>query len=86
MIKWVCVFDHNNCIMIQYTEETMSKKTISLIAIIGGVLLSLISLTADFIGIGSYPGINYAQLAGIAVGLVIILVGLRLRRSKVEKS
>ena len=81
----MCVFDHHCSIMNYHLEETMSKKTISLIAIIVGILLALISLTADFIGIGSYPGINYAQLAGIAVGLVIILVGLRLRRSKVEK-
>ena len=63
----------------------MSKKTISLIAIIVGVIVALISLIADFIGIGSYPGINAAQLGGIAVGLLIILVGLRLRRTKVEK-
>jgi uncharacterized membrane protein len=63
----------------------MSKKTISLIAIIVGMILALISLLADFIGIGSTPGINYAQLAGIALGLVIILVGLRLRREKVAK-
>jgi len=66
-------------------EEAMSKKTISLVAIIVGIILALISVIADFIGIGSYPGINYAQLAGIAVGLVIILVGLRLRRSVAEK-
>jgi len=63
----------------------MSKKTISLVAVIVGVILALISLVADFIGIGSYPGINYAQLAGIAVGLVIILIGLRLRRTRVDE-
>ena len=63
----------------------MSKKTISLVAIIVGALLALISLIADYIGIGSYPGINYAQLGGIAVGLLIVLIGLRLRREKVGK-
>lgn len=63
----------------------MSKKTISLVAIIVGVIVALISLIADYIGIGSYPGINYAQLAGIAVGLVIVLIGLWLRRTKIEK-
>ena len=63
----------------------MSKQKISLIAIVVGVIVALISLTADFIGIGSYPGINYAQLGGIAVGVLMILVGLRLRRTKVEE-
>lgn len=63
----------------------MSKKTISLVAIIVGAILALISLIADYIGVGSYPGINYAQLGGIAAGLLIVLIGLRLRREKVEK-
>lgn len=63
----------------------MPKKTISLIAIILGVILALISLTADYIGIGSYPGINYAQLGGIVAGILIILFGFWLRRTKVEE-
>jgi cytochrome c biogenesis protein CcdA len=63
----------------------MSKKTISLIAIILGVIVSLGSLTADLIGIGSYPGLNWAQLTGIAIGLILILLGVRLRRFEAEK-
>ncbi|MBW6465152.1 MAG: hypothetical protein K0B06_01450 [Brevefilum sp.] len=63
----------------------MSKKTISLVAIILGVVVTLISLTADLIGIGSYPGINWAQLTGTAIGLILILLGLRLRRLEGEK-
>lgn len=59
----------------------MSKKTISLIAIIGGTLFTILSLTADLIGIGSYPGLNWAQLTGAAIGLVVILAGFWLRRS-----
>lgn len=60
----------------------MSKNTLSLIAIIGGALFTLISLTADLIGIGSYPGLNYAQYAGAGVGLIVVAVGLWLRRAK----
>ena len=60
----------------------MNKKTIGLIAIIVGGLFALISLTADFIGLGSYPGINSAQLLGIAIGLGTVLVGIWLRRVK----
>ena len=63
----------------------MSKKTISLAIIIVGLLVTIISLIADFIGIGSYPGINTAQFGGIAIGLIIILIGLILIRKKGEK-
>jgi membrane associated rhomboid family serine protease len=60
----------------------LSKKTIYLIVIIIGAILTLISLIADFIGIGSYPGINSAQLAGIVIGLIIVSIGLILMRAK----
>jgi len=59
----------------------MSKKTISLVIIIVGLIFTIISMIADFIGIGSYPGINTAQLGGIAIGLVIVLIGLLLMRT-----
>ena len=59
----------------------MSKNTINLILMIGGALLALVSLLADVIGIGSYPGINYAQIGGAVVGVLFILLGfLRYRR------
>jgi hypothetical protein len=63
----------------------MNKKTISLVAIVVGATLALVSLTADFIGIGTYPGINSAQLIGAAIGLLVILIGLRLRRITQKK-
>lgn len=63
----------------------MSKKTISLAAIIIGLIVTLISLMADLVGIGSYPGINYAQLGGAALGLILVLIGLLLLRKKGEK-
>jgi len=63
----------------------MSKKTISLIAIVLGAIVTLVSLTADLIGIGSYPGLNWAQLIGTAIGLLLILLGLRLRRFEGDK-
>lgn len=68
-----------------HPEETMSKKTISLAAIIIGLIVTLISLMADLVGIGSYPGINYAQLGGAALGLILVLIGLLLLRKKGEK-
>jgi len=57
-----------------------------MIAIVVGAIFTLVSLLADFIGIGSYPGINYAQLGGIAVGLIIVLVGLYLLRAEKKKT
>ncbi len=60
----------------------MSKKTIGIILMVGGVLLATLSLGADLIGIGSYPGINWAQLTGGAVGLAVFIFGLWYRRQE----
>ncbi len=60
----------------------MSHKTVSLIMIIGGGLVFLASLTADWINIGSYPGFNYAQYGGMAIGLVFLAYGLQKIRAK----
>lgn len=54
----------------------MTNRTIGLISLIGGGLLLLISLLADLIGLGSYPGLNWAQLTGAAVGLIVLLIGI----------
>lgn len=64
----------------------MTNKTVGLISLIGGGLLLLISLLADLIGLGSYPGLNWAQLTGAAVGLVVLIIGiwLTIRRPKSE--
>jgi hypothetical protein len=66
-------------------EDNMTKNNISLIAIILGAIVTLGSLTADLIGLGSYPGLNWAQLTGTAIGLSLILLGLRLHRFEGEK-
>jgi len=54
----------------------MTNRTIRLILIFGGALILIVSLTADLIGLGSYPGLNWAQLTGAAVGLVVLIVGI----------
>lgn len=53
----------------------MSKKNLRMILIIGGVILIILSLGADFIGIGSRPGIHWKQLSGAALGLVAVFTG-----------
>jgi hypothetical protein len=54
----------------------MTNRTIRLILIFVGALILIVSLTADLIGLGSYPGLNWAQLTGAAVGLVVLLIGI----------
>lgn len=65
----------------------MSQKTIGLVVMVGGAILLILSLTADLIGIGSYPGMHWAQITGAAVGGVIHLFGLWFwrRAPKTEK-
>lgn len=63
----------------------MKKRTVGLIGVIAGVVLTLLSVFADYIRLGSYPGINYAQIVGIAVGLVAVVVGLWLMYTKPVK-
>ena len=46
----------------------MSKKTISLVLMVGGALLALVSLLADLVRIGSYPGFHGAQIGGLVAG------------------
>ena len=53
----------------------MSNKITGWLGIIGGLVLVILSLVADLIRIGSYPGINYAQLIGIGVGLIVLVLG-----------
>ena len=59
----------------------MSRKTVSYISMIGGVLIAAVSLLADVIGIGTYPGYNTAQGLGILVGLAFIIMGYLLYRT-----
>ena len=68
--------------LLTHGGEHMSSKTVSLILLIGGALIFLLSLVADWIGIGSYPGFNIAQYGGMAVGLVFLAYGLQKIRSK----
>ncbi|MGV8048853.1 MAG: hypothetical protein AB2L21_00660 [Anaerolineaceae bacterium] len=60
----------------------MSKKTLSMILIVAGVILFIFSLIADLINPNYYPGFNWAQITGTAVGFTALLIGLWLRRAK----
>jgi len=40
-----------------------------------GVVLLIVSLTADGIGIGSVAGFGYKQIAGSIAGIIVAIVG-----------
>jgi len=65
----------------------MSKKTIGLILLVAGHLLAIVSFTADYIGLGTSYGFNWAQIVGVIVGAVIAIVGLwlMLKKTKTEE-
>ncbi len=52
------------------------------VLLVVGVVLSLISLTADVIGIGEGTGIGWKQITGLTVGLIIAVLGLVQARKK----
>jgi uncharacterized membrane protein len=61
----------------------MSAKTISLVLLIIGAVLLVLSLFADLIGIGSYPGMHSSQIAGIIMGVILLALGLYFRFARV---
>lgn len=52
------------------------------VLLVAGVLLFLVSLTADITTIGEGTGIGWKQIAGAVIGVVIAGIGIvRLRRN-----
>ena len=58
----------------------MGRKGLSLILVVIGIIILLVSLLADMIGIGGYPGMGYKQIIGAIVGGVISIIGFILYR------
>ena len=54
----------------------MSRKNLSLILVIGGFLLAVVSLLADVLGIGNRPGFGWNQFSGMTFGIIAVLVGI----------
>ena len=65
----------------------MSKRTLGYVLFIIGIVLIVVSVLADSIGVGSYPGFNWAQQVGTAVGVLVAVIGLVLafRKPKLAK-
>ena len=58
----------------------MSKRTIGLSLLGLGLVLTLLGLTADFIGLGDGTRIGYKQITSIVVGALAIATGIVIGR------
>ncbi len=54
----------------------MNNKLIWLGLAAAGLVLVLISATADMTGIGAHPGFGWKQMIGAAIGIMDIITGL----------
>lgn len=61
------------------------KRTLGTALLVAGVIIVIISVAADYIGMGAFPAFGYKQIIGAIVGIVMIVVGSALlpRRAKV---
>ncbi len=56
----------------------LSNKTASIVVLVLGIGLLIVSLSADVIGIGDDPGFGPKQTMGTVVGALVTVVGLYL--------
>jgi len=57
------------------------SKNLGVLALVAGVLVFLFALTADSLGLGSSPGLGWAQIVAAVVGVAVAAFGMvRLRR------
>ena len=52
------------------------KNTVSIVLIVVGIVILVLSLVADLIGIGGHPGFGLKQTVGTVVGAIVTIVGL----------
>ena len=58
----------------------MEKKKLGSVLTWMGIVILLISVFADFLGIGGYPGLGTKQIIGTIAGIVLIGIGYLLSR------
>jgi hypothetical protein len=58
------------------------KKTASIVLLVAGVVILVLSLAADLVGIGGNPIFGRDQIIGVIVGAIVTVVGLVLRLKK----
>mgnify|MGYP000471537255 CR=1 FL=1 len=57
-----------------------SHKPIGIVFILLGIIIFILSLSADFIGFGEGTAIGYKQISGVIVGAIAIIAGVYLKR------
>jgi hypothetical protein len=62
----------------------MSKGTMGYLVIVLGVVVLVVSLSADALGIGGAPGLGWKQLTSAAVGLIVMICGFWLASRKAK--
>lgn len=55
----------------------MAARGGSVVLVVIGVALALISVLADAVGVGTGPGFGWKQIVGTVVGVVIAGIGVR---------
>jgi len=60
----------------------MSERSLGRLLLVGGVLVCLVALTADWIGLGPHPGIGLKQVALALVGVTAAGFGLAKLRDR----
>jgi len=56
-------------------KETKLTEAIKKTFYYGGAIIFLISLLADFVGLGNAPGIDSFQIAGMLLGIILVGAG-----------
>ena len=60
------------------------NKTAGIVLLAAGIVIVIVSVAADCIGMGAFPGFGYKQIIGTLVGIVMIVVGLGLLPKRVK--
>ena len=58
------------------------RKIIGIVLLLNGIIIFIVASSADFIGLGEYPGYGYKQISGNIVGAIAIIAGATLFRKK----
>ena len=59
-----------------------SHKPIGIVFIILGIIIFILSLSADFIGFGEGTAFGYKQISGLIVGTIAIIAGFYFKQKK----
>jgi len=59
-----------------------SQKQIGIVLILLGIIIFILALSADYIGLGGWPGYGYKQISGSIVGAIAIIAGFYLKQKK----